>query len=60
MKALLLDPYHTGSHAHMGTQVAQGFLYSRPAPHNPRAHVERFFIKSEHSIVSFFRRIGKI
>lgn len=37
-------------------KVAQSFLYSRPSATNFRGHVEHYFIKSEHSIVSFFHR----
>ena len=50
---VFIDPIVFLLHQH---KVAQSFLYSRPDKDNTKGHVERYFIKSEHSIVSFFHR----
>jgi pimeloyl-ACP methyl ester carboxylesterase len=50
---VFIDPIVFLLHQH---NVAQAFLYSRPSKANFKGHVEHYFIKSEHSIVSFFHR----
>lgn len=50
---VFIDPIVFLLHHH---NVAQAFLYSRPERSNHLEKVMRFFITSEHSIVSFFHR----
>ena len=51
--AVFIDPIVFLLHHH---KVAQSFLYSRPQKRDALGAVERYFIKSEHSIISYFHR----
>ena len=50
---VFIDPIVFLLHHH---KVAQSFLYSRPLKQDAKAKVERFFVKSEHSVVAYFHR----
>ena len=50
---VFIDPIVFLLHHH---KVAQSFLYSRPQKRDALGAVERYFIKSEHSIISYFHR----
>jgi hypothetical protein len=50
---VFIDPIVFLLHHH---KVAQSFLYSRPQKRDALAAVERYFIKSERSIISYFHR----